>query len=80
MGCVTNIETDSASQFVVGTLHGMRMGTIVSVISNRVLDRWAITAARKKHAEPQPKRSIFSNSGKKKAYFNNNCIYCKNKV
>lgn len=37
---VTNIEMETAGQFVVGHLHGMRMGAILSVISNRVLDRW----------------------------------------
>ncbi len=37
---ITNIEMETAGQFVVGYLHGMRMGAILSVISNRVLDRW----------------------------------------
>lgn len=37
---VTNIEMETSGQFVVGHLHGMRMGAILSVISNRVLDRW----------------------------------------
>ena len=37
---VTNIEMDTAGQYVVGYLHGMRMGAVLSVISNRVLDRW----------------------------------------
>jgi len=37
---VTNIEMETAGQLVVGYLHGMRMGCILSVISNRVLDRW----------------------------------------
>ena len=37
---VTNIEMETAAQFVIGRLHGMRMGCILSVISNRVLDRW----------------------------------------
>ena len=37
---VTNIEMECATQYVVGRLHGMRMGSILSVISNRVLDRW----------------------------------------
>jgi Phosphorylase superfamily. len=37
---VTNIEMETAAQFVVGRLHGMRMGAVLSVISNRVLDRW----------------------------------------
>jgi len=37
---VTNIEMETAAQFVVGKLHGMRMGAILSVIANRVLDQW----------------------------------------
>ena len=37
---VTNLEMETAGQRVVGYLHGMRMGCILSVISNRVLDRW----------------------------------------
>lgn len=37
---VTNIEMETAGQFVVGYMHGMRMGCILSVISNRVLDLW----------------------------------------
>lgn len=37
---VTNIEMECAAQFVVGGLHNMRMGAVLSVISNRVLDRW----------------------------------------
>ncbi|MFB2828913.1 nucleoside phosphorylase [Aeromonas jandaei] len=37
---VTNIEMETAGQFVVGYLHDMRMGAVLSVISNRVLDRW----------------------------------------
>jgi len=37
---VTNIEMETSGQFVVGYLHEMRMGAILSVISNRVLDRW----------------------------------------
>ncbi len=37
---VTNIEMDTAGQLVVGYLHGMRMGAILSVIANRLLNRW----------------------------------------
>ncbi|MDR1885818.1 MAG: nucleoside phosphorylase [Synergistaceae bacterium] len=37
---VTNIEMETSAQFVVGYLHGMRMGAVLSVIANRVLDRW----------------------------------------
>lgn len=37
---VTNIDMDTAGQFVVGYLHGMRMGAVLSVIANRVTDSW----------------------------------------
>lgn len=37
---VTNIEMETSGQLVVGYLHGMRMGAILSVISNRVKDLW----------------------------------------
>ena len=37
---VTNIEMETSAHYVIGRLHGMRMGCILSVISNRVLDRW----------------------------------------
>lgn len=38
---ITNIDTDSAGQFVVGYLHGMRMASILSVIVNREENTWA---------------------------------------
>ena len=37
---VTNIEMETSGQYVIGYLHGMRMGAVLSVIANRVLDRW----------------------------------------
>lgn len=37
---VTNIEMETSAQYVIGRLHGMRMGCILSVMANRVLDRW----------------------------------------
>ncbi|MDR1778244.1 MAG: nucleoside phosphorylase [Clostridiales Family XIII bacterium] len=37
---VTNIEMETAAQYVVGRLHGLRMGAVLAVISNRVTDRW----------------------------------------
>jgi uridine phosphorylase len=37
---VTNIEMETSAQFVVGKLHGMRMGAILSVIANRIQDKW----------------------------------------
>lgn len=38
---VTNIDTDSAGQFVVGYLHNMRMASILSVITNRLDNTWS---------------------------------------
>jgi uridine phosphorylase len=37
---VTNIDMDTSGQYVVGRLHNMRMGAILSVIANRVTDTW----------------------------------------
>jgi uridine phosphorylase len=37
---VTNIDMDTAGQYVVGYLHGMRMGAVLSVIANRVTNNW----------------------------------------
>lgn len=37
---VTNIDMDTAGQYVVGYLHRMRMGAVLSVIANRVTDTW----------------------------------------
>lgn len=37
---VSNIEMEAAGQYVVGHIHGMRMGSIMSVISNRVTNEW----------------------------------------
>ena len=37
---VTNIDTDTSGQFIVGQMHGMRMGAVMSIISNRMTDRW----------------------------------------
>ncbi|MDR1796141.1 MAG: nucleoside phosphorylase [Clostridiales Family XIII bacterium] len=37
---VLNIEMEAAGQFVVGRLHGMRMGAVFAVVSNRVTDKW----------------------------------------
>jgi uridine phosphorylase len=37
---VTNLEMETSAQYVVGYLHQMRMGAVLSVIANRVLDRW----------------------------------------
>jgi uridine phosphorylase len=37
---ITNIEMEAGGQFVVGALHGMRMGAILAVVANRVTDEW----------------------------------------
>jgi uridine phosphorylase len=37
---VTNIEMETAAQYVIGYLHGMRMGAVLSVVANRPLNRW----------------------------------------
>jgi uridine phosphorylase len=37
---ILNIEMEAAGQFVVGRLHGMRMGAVFAVVSNRVTDKW----------------------------------------
>ncbi|MDR0356975.1 MAG: nucleoside phosphorylase [Clostridiales Family XIII bacterium] len=51
MAGVTNIEMETAAQFVVGRLHGMRMGAILSVISNRVTDRWGDAGGEERSAK-----------------------------
>ena len=53
---VTNIEMETSGQFVVGYLHEMRMGAVLSVISNRVLDRWATMAEKRRHVWQRLKR------------------------
>jgi len=45
---VTNIEMETSGQYVIGYLHGMRMGSVLSVISNRELDRWGDNGGEKK--------------------------------
>jgi uridine phosphorylase len=37
---VINLEMEASGQYVVGRLHGMRMGAILAVVSNRVTNRW----------------------------------------
>jgi len=37
---VVNIEMEVSGQFVVGRLHGLRMGAILAVIANRATDKW----------------------------------------
>lgn len=47
---VTNIDTDSAGQFIVGYLHDMRMGSILSVLADRLHDTWAPDNQGERHA------------------------------
>ena len=37
---VVNLEMEASGQFVVGRLHGLRMGAILAVIANRATDKW----------------------------------------
>jgi uridine phosphorylase len=37
---VTNIEMETSGQFVVGALHGMRMGAVLAVVANRITNEW----------------------------------------
>ena len=37
---VTNIEMETSAQYVIGRLHGMKMGCVLSVMANRVHNRW----------------------------------------
>ena len=65
---VTNIEMEAAGQFVVGYLHGMRMGAILSVISNRVLDRWGDNGGEEKAclAASEAMRILYEQDQKRK--------------
>ena len=47
---VTNIEMETSGQLVVGYLHGMRMGAILSVSPTAYLTAGAITAEKKRRA------------------------------
>lgn len=47
---VTNIDTDSAGQFVVGYLHGMRMASVLAVLTNRISNQWAADKEGEKRA------------------------------
>lgn len=48
---VINLEMEAAGQFVVGRLHGMRMGAILAVVSNRVTDKWGEKGGEEKSAK-----------------------------
>jgi len=37
---VINLEMEAAGQFVVGRLHGIRMGAILAVLANRATNKW----------------------------------------
>ena len=45
---VTNIEMECASQYVVGYLHGMRMGAVLAVVANRVTNSFGDTGGEEK--------------------------------
>ena len=45
---VTNIEMETSAQYVIGYLHQMRMGAVLSVMANRALDRWGDNGGEKK--------------------------------
>ena len=47
---VINMEMEAAGQFVVGRLHGMRMGAILAVVANRVTDEWGDRGGEEKAA------------------------------
>ena len=48
---VINIEMEAAGQFVVGRLHGMRMGAILAVLASRVTDKWGEKGGEEKAAK-----------------------------
>ena len=45
---IINIEMEASGQYVVGRLLGMRMGSIMAVVSNRVTNRWGETGGEEK--------------------------------
>jgi len=45
---VTNIEMEASAQFVIGRLHGMKMGAVLAVIANRITDTWGENGAERK--------------------------------
>ena len=48
---IINIEMEASGQFVVGRLHGMRMGAILAVVSNRITDKWGETGGEEKSSK-----------------------------
>ena len=48
---VINIEMEASGQFVVGRLHGLRMGAILAVVSNRVTDKWGEAGGEEKSSK-----------------------------
>ena len=48
---VINLEMEVSGQFVVGRLHGMRMGAILAVLANRATDKWGETGGEEKATE-----------------------------
>ena len=51
---VTNIDTDTSGQYIVGQLHGMRMGAVMSIISNRIRDTWGDNGGEEKVSAAYP--------------------------
>lgn len=37
---ITNIDTDTSGQLIVGHMHGMRMGAVMYTVSNRMKNKW----------------------------------------
>ncbi|MDR3363381.1 MAG: nucleoside phosphorylase [Clostridiales Family XIII bacterium] len=48
---VINIEMEAAGQFVVGRLHGIRMGAVLAAVSNRVTNKWGEKGGEEKAAK-----------------------------
>ena len=48
---VINIEMEASGQYVIGRLHGMRMGAILAVVSNRVTDKWGEAGGEEKSSK-----------------------------
>lgn len=45
---VTNVEMDTAGLYVVAYLHGVRMGAVLTVVANRVLNTWGYNGGEEK--------------------------------
>lgn len=73
---VTNIEMETAGQLIVGYLHGMRMGALLSVIANRVTDSWGDNGGEMRACEAANEAmKILSEWDRKKTENNIACFY-----